>query len=168
MSKIVTKGSDYALLLLSDLALQPEGEVLSIREMSARNHLPERFIANIVSKLIQARIVTSKRGFNGGIQLARPSDQISFRDVIEAVEGPVIFMDCQQGASLCDHELGCTMKSLWGEIQGTLVQSLEKVTIGDVVNRNKSRGDFEVLTHDPGSLPLATQQTGDRKERRSI
>ena len=168
MSKLVTKGSDYALLLLSDLALQPQGDVLSIHEMSARNHLPERFIANIVSKLIQARIVISKRGFNGGIQLARPGDQISFRDVIEAVEGPVVFMDCQRGASLCDHELGCSMKDLWGEIQGTLVRSLEKVTIGDVANRNKNRSDLEVLAYDPGSLALAADEAGDKKERRSI
>ena len=168
MSKIVTKGSDYALLLLSDLALQPDGEVLSIREMSERNHLPERFIANIVSKLIQAGIVTSKRGFNGGIQLARPSARISFRDVIEAVEGPVVFMDCQRGASLCDHELGCTMKSLWGEIQGALVKSLEKVTIGEVVNRNKGHVGPEMLAYEAGVLPLAPPGSGEDKEDRSV
>lgn len=167
MSKLVTKGSDYALLLLSDLALKPEGEVQSVHEMAERNQLPERFIANVVSKLIHAGILTSKRGFNGGIQLARPSEEITFRDVIEAVEGPVVFMDCQKGPSLCCHEIGCSMKSLWGEIQGALVKSLEKATIGEVVSRSRRDDDLAVLAGDPDAITLRTETLHAQKEGRS-
>ncbi|MDP3936508.1 MAG: Rrf2 family transcriptional regulator [Deltaproteobacteria bacterium] len=168
MSKLVTKGSDYALLLLSDLALQPEGgEVQSVHEMAERNQLPERFIANIVSKLIHAGILASKRGFNGGIQLARPSDEISFRDVIEAVEGPVVFMDCQKGPSLCCHEVGCSMKGLWGEIQGALVKSLEKATIGAVVSRSRNQAELDAHACDPEHITLRTETPHEQKEGRS-
>jgi Rrf2 family protein len=145
MSMTITKGSDYALLLLSDLAARSASETHNIHEMSERNGLPERFIANIVGKLIHAGILTSKRGFNGGVQLAKPGEEISFRDVIEAVEGPILFMDCQRGSNLCAHEGCCSMKGLWGEIQQTIVDSLERATIGQVVNRRGGGNSLEVL-----------------------
>jgi Rrf2 family protein len=145
MSMTVTKGSDYALLLLSDLASQPSSEPQSIRAMAERNHLPERFTANVVSKLIHAGILTSRRGANGGVQLSRPGSEISFLEVIEAVEGPVVFMDCQRKTPVCNHELGCSMRSLWGRIQGKLVNSLQQATIGDVVEGRGDPAALEIL-----------------------
>ncbi len=146
MSMMVTKGSDYALLLLADMASRPSSELYSIRAMAERNHLPERFTANVVGKLIRAGILASRRGSQGGVQLSRPGSEISFLEVIEAVEGPVVFMDCQRASQLCHHELGCSMRSLWGRIQGKLVDSLQKATIGDVVEGREDSGALRVLS----------------------
>jgi Rrf2 family protein len=145
MSMMLTKGSDYALLLLSDLASRSASELHSIRAMAERNHLPERFTANVVSKLIRAGILTSRRGSQGGVQLSRPGSEISFLEVVEAVEGPVVFMDCQRASQLCHHELGCSMRSLWGRIQGRLVDSLRQATIGDVVEGREESDVLQVL-----------------------
>ena len=46
-------------------------------------------------------LVHARRGPGGGYQLARGADSISFRDIIEAVEGPITLNVCTDGSSSC-------------------------------------------------------------------
>ncbi len=130
--KITSRASDYALLLLIHLSGIPDQETLSIKKIATQLKLSLRFLANIANKLSIARIVVSHRGVGGGIQLARPANHISVREVIEAVEGPIQTMFCQNTHELCSHEQLCHMKFFWDDIQGTVVNKLATTTIGDL------------------------------------
>jgi Rrf2 family protein len=79
----------YALCSVFDLAYNGQGEPVQVRVVSERQEIPARYLEQIFRRLRQAELVVSKRGPGGGYTLARPASQITLRDVVEAVEGPL-------------------------------------------------------------------------------
>jgi Rrf2 family protein len=79
----------YAICGVFDLAYNGRGEPVQIRVMSERQAVPSRYLEQIFQRLRRARIVASKRGPGGGYTLARPPAEITLRQVVEAVEGPL-------------------------------------------------------------------------------
>ena len=76
------------------LASVPEGSIVPFREIGRSMEIPQDFLAKILKTLVNAGIVNSVRGARGGYRLARSAHDISFLDVIEAVEGPVALNTC--------------------------------------------------------------------------
>lgn len=135
--KITSRASDYALLLLMHLARLPKEETTSVKKISEKLNLSIRFLANIANKLVIARILLSNRGIGGGIRLGKLSNAITVRDVVEAVDGPVQTMFCQNTHELCSHVGLCEMKHFWDDIQGTVMQKLTDTTLEDLVRARK-------------------------------
>ncbi|HTR48090.1 MAG TPA: Rrf2 family transcriptional regulator [Verrucomicrobiae bacterium] len=78
----------YALQALTVLA-QHASEVVKIKDIAAKENLPEKFLEAILLDLKRARIVVSARGANGGYQLKRPAKKISLGEVIRRIDGPL-------------------------------------------------------------------------------
>ena len=78
----------YALQALTVLAEHPEG-VTKIKDIAAKEHLPEKFLETILLDLKRARIVTSVRGAHGGYQLKRSAKKITLGEVIRRIDGPL-------------------------------------------------------------------------------
>lgn len=79
----------YAVCGVFDLAYNGHGEPMQVRVISERQAIPARYLEQIFRRLRQAELVTSKRGPGGGYTLARAPREITLRDVVEAVEGPL-------------------------------------------------------------------------------
>ena len=79
----------YAICGVFDLAYNGHGDPVRIREISERQGVPTRYLEQIFQRLRRAQIVTSKRGPGGGYTLARSAAEITLREVVEAVEGPL-------------------------------------------------------------------------------
>jgi len=79
----------YAVCGVFDLAYNGHGHPVQIRVIGERQGIPARYLEQIFQRLRRARLVTSKRGPGGGYTLARPAGDITLRDVVEAVEGPI-------------------------------------------------------------------------------
>ena len=79
----------YAICALFDLAYNGSDEPLQVRVISERQEIPLRYLEQIFQRLRRAGLVASKRGPGGGYALARPAPEVSLREVIEAVEGPL-------------------------------------------------------------------------------
>jgi Rrf2 family transcriptional regulator, iron-sulfur cluster assembly transcription factor len=77
----------YALCGIFDLAYNGAGGPVRVRSIGNRQQIPYRFLEQIFQRLRKAGIVRGKRGPGGGYVLCRPPDQISLREVCEAVEG---------------------------------------------------------------------------------
>ncbi len=99
------------------LASQPVGTVVPFREIALRMDVPQDFLAKILKKLVREKLAASIRGSHGGYSLGRAAADISFLDVIEAVEGPVKVNLCSDKNDLdhsgCSFSGGCTMLSVW-------------------------------------------------------
>jgi Rrf2 family protein len=80
----------YAVCGVFDLAYNGHGAPVQIRVIGERQGIPPRYLEQIFQRLRRARIVLSKRGPGGGYTLARPPAEITLRDVVEAVEGPLV------------------------------------------------------------------------------
>src|SRR5262249_39920253 len=90
----LTKSVEYGLHSL--LWLVDGTEPLSSRDLAEFQNLSPSFLAKIFAKLEKAGIVTATEGVRGGYVLARPAGEISFLEVVDAIEGKKPLFDCQQ------------------------------------------------------------------------
>ena len=113
------------------LAALPEGQLLSFREIARRMDVPETFLAKILKILVARKLVASTRGAHGGYALTKPSREITFLDVIEAVEGPVGINTCQQTAAheACRMSRTCTMNGVWTRGQERMLDVYRGTTL---------------------------------------
>ena len=83
----------------------------------------------------------SARGAHGGYWLARPAEEISMDEVVQALEGSIAPMECfvhdHTERVLCSHEpdagRGCATKLLWTRVQGGIIRSLQTTTLAELV-----------------------------------
>lgn len=128
----LTKETDYGLLVLTHLAGLPAGETVSVRQVADHYGLSDRFLANIVHKLANAKILESRRGANGGIRLGSSGRETTVRRVVEALEGPIELFSCESPANPCEQHALCAMHEFWGEVQQALLRKLETTTVADL------------------------------------
>ncbi|MBW2543271.1 MAG: Rrf2 family transcriptional regulator [Deltaproteobacteria bacterium] len=79
----------YAICGSFDLAYNGGGAPVQIRVISERQAIPARYLEQIFQRLRRAGLVQSKRGPGGGYTLARAPAEISLREIVEALEGPL-------------------------------------------------------------------------------
>ena len=86
---LVTKSSEYALILVAHLAFNKTDNLTKTSEVSDTYDFSYMYLTIIVKQLVKADIIISKRGLNGGLKLARPAKAISMLEVIETIDGPL-------------------------------------------------------------------------------
>lgn len=89
-------GVEYAFHTLFYMIDIPKGKTISIKELAKLNNISETYLSKISTKLKKAGIVRSVPGVNGGYELAKPANMISFWDVVEAIEGPSNIFQCAE------------------------------------------------------------------------
>ncbi|MFB7139102.1 RrF2 family transcriptional regulator [Gottfriedia sp. NPDC056225] len=103
-------GVEYALHCLVYLIDTPEDSPIGIKELSFFQGVSDTYLSKIFSKLSKAGIVSSVPGVKGGFKLAKSPEEISFWDVIEAVEGSKPIFQCKniKDNGYLYREKGCT------------------------------------------------------------
>jgi len=89
-------GVEYAFHSLFYMVELPEHKTIGIKELARLNGITESYLSKIFAKLRKAGIVRSIAGANGGYELAKGAEAISFWDVIEAIEGSSCFFQCAE------------------------------------------------------------------------
>ena len=137
----------YAICGLFDLAYNGHGAPIQVRVIGERQGIPLRYLEQIFQRLRRARLVGSKRGPGGGYTLARPADEITLRDVVEAVEGSLQRMLEPAGAA---RGPGAAYRPtfLWARLAEGFGDVLEEVTL-DALCRQAARA--AVRRADPDS-----------------
>src|SRR5256885_9471471 len=128
----VSRKIDYGLRAMIHLAGLPVGKIASLQDLSVTLHLPREFLAKILKHLTAQGLVRSARGARGGYQLAHPPRDISFLDVIEAVEGPVQLNVCLDHKDRCDVSAACTMYHVWKAGQDRMLDLYRNTTLAEL------------------------------------
>ena len=129
----VSRKVDYALRATIHLANEEVSDrTCSVGEIATRERIPRQFLEKIIQQLIHKGLVRSRRGPRGGYVLARPAEQLTFRDVIEAVEGPISLNVCVGEHPDCFLLGACGMNRIWQEGQRRVMDLFEKTTIAEV------------------------------------
>ena len=87
---------EYALHGLIYMAGLEENKSIRIQDMSRFQGISESYLSKTYAKLAKAGIITSAAGAGGGYRLSKPAEQISFWDVIEAIEGKEPLFRCEE------------------------------------------------------------------------
>ncbi len=120
----ITKQADYALRAVLYLARIDDGRKASTKDIAEKQRIPPSFLAKIVSQLSIAGLIQTSRGARGGVILARPPEQVTMLDVIEAIDGPVFLNDCTENSASCPFLGSCPLKEIWCEARTALVDKL--------------------------------------------
>jgi FeS assembly SUF system regulator len=128
----VTKLTDYATVVLTALAARP-GEVLSAPGLAELAGLELPTVAKILKPLAQAGLVEGLRGANGGYRLARPADEVSLFEIVEAMEGPLGMTECSIHAGSCGIEASCGVRANWRRINDVVADALRDVTLAQML-----------------------------------
>lgn len=121
----------YALCGIFDLAYNGAGEPVRVQLIGQRQGIPYRFLEQIFARLRRAELVAGKRGPGGGYVLSRPPDQISLREVVEAVEGSAWTQGDQADPGSWP-ESAHRPDFLWGDLAGRMAAVLDGIAVSDV------------------------------------
>lgn len=127
----LTRQADYAIRALLHLSAKKTGNVVQTKEIASSEGIPEKYLPTIMRTLARAGLVRTLRGNQGGVLLARKPDEINLREVIEAIEEPIVLNRCLRDGE-CDRESFCPVHPVWERIQQTLIDQLESTTFADL------------------------------------
>jgi Rrf2 family protein len=131
---------DYGLRAVIYLADQEPGKCCSLTEIAKQQGVPKKFLEKIVQDLTRRGLIRSKRGANGGYTLARAPEEISFWQVIEAIEGPIAVNICMDQHVTCEQLPRCSMVHVWSEVQRKVTEVFTSTTLADL--KRKPCRDF--------------------------
>ncbi len=139
----ITRSGEYGLRGLVFLASQPPDKMTLVSEISREQNIPGTFLAKIFQRLTKVGVLRSIRGAKGGFTLGKPPDEITLREIIEALEGPIALNRCLLKKGECGEEKNCPLHPFWEEVQQRFLDILENTTMEDLLNRrvrNQRRG----------------------------
>lgn len=122
---------EYALRAMIYLADRPSG-VARGTEIAKHEHIPKYYLEKVIRDLMRRGLVHARRGPGGGYQLARNADTVTFRDIIEAVEGPITLNVCTDGSSSCALQPTCRMYRVWEKGQRVLLEVFSDTTLAEI------------------------------------
>ena len=127
----ITKITDYGFILLAHMANQERDSLHNAKDLSATINIPLPTVSKVLKILTQGGILQSHQGSKGGYSLAKPANQISAAEIIEAIEGPVAITDCS-GAEGC--ERNCMVSPRWQQVNNAVIGALQGLTLSDMAN----------------------------------
>ncbi len=117
------------------MAVNEENKPISIKSISNSEDLSPIFLEQIFTKLKKAGIAESVRGASGGFRIARPLEEISVLDILEAVEEGVILAPCTGGGEgCCGRTAECAISNFWLDTEKHIREHLGNQTIRDIVD----------------------------------
>jgi Rrf2 family transcriptional regulator, cysteine metabolism repressor len=123
---------DYACRVMAEMArLHGSSELAQIEHLARVEAVPANFLAQILLKLRDARLISSRRGNHGGYALARAPEEISLHDILVAVEG-----QCLHLSGNSDGRSGRRIKQVWEEIGRTLAEKTKSYTLNQLATKN--------------------------------
>lgn len=131
--------TSYAIQALTCLA-NPSYSRAMIAQIAKAAEVPAPYLAKIMKRLNDAGIVISKRGFKGGIWLARPPEAITLIEVMTAVDGPEYLEGCLLGNATCSDERACPSHAFWKVTREQIRAELTGHTLADVLAFARGRG----------------------------
>lgn len=135
--KLTMKG-DYGLRAMLDMAVYYGQGPIESADIAGRQHIPEKYLDQILMVLRKEGLVKSLRGPKGGHMLAKPPGQITMAQVMQALEGYVPPMECLPNPDSCKLSAGCALRGVWRQIDAMTQQILTSTTIEELAQRHRT------------------------------
>jgi len=134
--RISTKGR-YGLRAMVELARHFGQGPLDMRSITERQKIPRKYLHSLLTSLRAAGLLRSLRGSRGGYVLSRPPAEITARDVVVALEGPLLLVDCSERGPRCELFESCTTRALWRDLSRAIEERLTAVTLEQLAREKR-------------------------------
>jgi FeS assembly SUF system regulator len=128
----ISKLADYGTVVMTYMAGSPQ-RVLSAQEIALAVGLELPTVSKILKMLARKKLLLSLRGVKGGYLLARPAEDISIAEIIDALESrPSGLTECSSATGLCRHESVCAVRSNWQRISKMVHEALQDIRLTEL------------------------------------
>lgn len=123
-----TKATNYALHIMAYFVKQEGKENLSLQPLASHMNISATYLSKILTQLVKADLIQSAPGVNGGYSLRKPKNEISFYDVIQAIEGTGALFTCEM-----EENQGCEIEKVMKEAEEKMVSYLKEKHIYQIL-----------------------------------
>lgn len=132
--KISTKGR-YALRLMLDLAINNTGEYITIKSISQRQEISDKYLEQIITQLSKAGFVKSTRGAQGGYRLAKAPEEYTVGSILRLIEGSLSPVACLDDDETCNRSPQCATQEVWVKLYDAINNVVDNITLADLVDK---------------------------------
>lgn len=129
--KLSTRGR-YALRLMLDLALQPEGESISLKTIAQRQNISLKYLEQIVTPLSRGNYLQSSRGAQGGYTLTHAPEEYTVGMILRTIEGSLAPVACLE-EDTCQRRDRCVTVEVYRRIDQAIDAVVDGITLKDLV-----------------------------------
>jgi Rrf2 family protein len=138
---MLSQKARYALRALVELARAGPDTQLTAGVIAVRADAPRKFLEAILLELSRRHLIVSRRGKFGGYSLARPSQDITFAEVIRVIDGPLALAPCVSQMAFrkcddCEDMETCSMRPALLQARDATALALEAYTLAEAVSRS--------------------------------
>jgi len=126
-----TRATNYALHIMAFFVKQDGNENLSLQPIANHLNISPTYLSKILTQLVKADLIQSAPGINGGYSLRKPKDEISFFDVIQAIEGSGALFTCAMS-----DQGNCRLEKVMIEAENQMLSYLKHKKLYEVVYKN--------------------------------
>jgi len=138
----LSKRGEYglrAMIILADVQKNSLSGMIQIKEISAREEIPAKFLEQILLALKNAGLVHSKMGIGGGYYLARAPKEITLGQIVRTLDGPLAPIKCVSQTAYepcgCPDEETCGLRMVMGDVRNAISNILDNTTLAAVMKR---------------------------------
>ncbi|KQN97761.1 Rrf2 family transcriptional regulator [Paenibacillus sp. Leaf72] len=125
-----SKATNYALHTMLFLVATSPDKPVGVQQLAERQQVSPTYLSKILTKLVKAGMIESASGANGGYKLKRNWEQISFLDIIHAIEGTASLFDCS-----LNHSSTCLIQQVMVSAEGKMEEHLRNQTIFELAQK---------------------------------
>lgn len=129
---ITTRGR-YALRVMVDLAINSNGNYISLKNIAQRQQISNKYLEQIISKLNKAGFLEVARGNTGGYKLARLPEEYSVGEILRATEGNLAPVNCVLDSGECEKKQVCKTYSFWEGLDKVINEYVDSKTLKDLI-----------------------------------
>jgi len=129
--KLSTKGR-YSVKAMVDLAINSIDGPVNIKSIAKRQNISEYYLEQLFRALRKADIILSTRGADGGYTLSKDPKDISIKEIIDTVEGPIGISNCIEGET-CSNMDSCPTRLLWFRLSESINSVMENTSLEDMI-----------------------------------
>lgn len=130
--KISTKGR-YALRVMIDLALNSDGNYITLKDIAKRQDITAKYLEQIVALLNKAGFLETARGNLGGYKLIKPPKEYKVGDILRATEGDLTPIYCLTEEGNCSRKQNCKTHAFWKGLDEVINEYIDSKTLEDLL-----------------------------------
>jgi len=136
----LSKRGEYGIrsMLLLARTARP-GELVQLKHIAEQEHIPTKYLEQILLTLRHAGLLHSRMGLRGGYHLAKPAEEISLGQIVRTLDGPLAPVNCVSQVAYepcdCPDEASCGLRLAMLDVRNQISQVLDNTTLADIVTR---------------------------------
>lgn len=131
-----SKACKYAINAMIYMATLPQGqERAGLKDISKAINSPEAFTAKILQELVKNDLLNSVKGPNGGFHIQGDPSQIFLSEIVNSIDGDMIFIGCALGLEKCCENHPCAVHHKFTAVRDHLTGMLMTTSLRDVADR---------------------------------